>query len=108
MVFKIFHSFDNININDYVTTDLISTTCNNGFKIIGKRFKLNEVKHLFFNSIMNIWNFLPAQVVNSITIESFKKKLDKHFASIHKIEYLICVLTFICLFIYLIFFFNSF
>ena len=40
-VFKMFHGFDNVNINDYVTTDLTSTTRNNGFKIISKRFRLN-------------------------------------------------------------------
>ena len=86
---KIFHGFDNININDYVTTDLTSTTRNNGFKIIGKRFRSNEAKHFFFNRIVNIWNFLPAQIVNSITIESFKKNLDKHLTSVHQIECLI-------------------
>ena len=48
-VFKIFRGFDNININDFVTTDLTSTTCNNGFKIIGKRFRLNKAKKNFFN-----------------------------------------------------------
>ena len=71
-IFKIFHGFD-ININDYVTTDLTSTTSNNDFKIIGKCFRSNEVKHLFFNRIVNIWNYLPTQIVNSITIELFKK-----------------------------------
>ena len=33
-VFKIFRGFDNISINDYVTTDLTRTTRNNGFKIM--------------------------------------------------------------------------
>ena len=37
-VFKNFLGFDNISINDYVTTDLTSTTCNHGFKIISKIF----------------------------------------------------------------------
>ena len=46
-VFRIVHCFHIININDYVTTDLTSTTRNNGFKIIGKRFRSNEVKSLF-------------------------------------------------------------
>ena len=74
--FLIFHGFDNININDYVTTDLTSSPRNYGFKIIGKRFRSNEAKHFFFNRIVNVWNSLPIQIVNSITIESFKKKLD--------------------------------
>ena len=80
MVFTIFHGFDNININEYVTTDLTSTTRNNGFKPIGKNFS-------FFNRIVNVWNSLPSQIVNSITIESIEKKLDKHLASVHQIEY---------------------
>ena len=87
-VLKIFCGLDN-DIIDYVITDLTSTTHNNGFKIIGKRFRSNEDKHFFFNRIVNIWNSLPAQIVNSNTIESFKKKLDKHLASVHQIEYLV-------------------
>ena len=88
LVLKNFHGFDNISINYYVTTDLTSTTRNNCFKIIGNRFRSNEGKHFFFNKIVNIWNSLPAQIVNSITIESFKK-LDKHLASVHQINYFI-------------------
>ena len=42
-VFKIAHGFDNIN-----------TTRNNDFKIIGKRIRSNEAKHIFFNRIVNI------------------------------------------------------
>ena len=44
-VFKIFHGFDNIHVDYYVATDLTDTTPNNGFKIIGKRFRSNEAKH---------------------------------------------------------------
>ena len=76
-----FFGFDNNCINDYVTTDHTNTTRNDGFKVIDKRFRLNEAKHyfvfVFFNRILNIWNSLPAQIVHSITIESFKKKLDQ-------------------------------
>ena len=72
-IFKNVHMCDNININDYISTDFTSTTRNNDFKITGKRFRLNEAKHFFFNRIVNIWNSLPAQIINSITIEYFKK-----------------------------------
>ena len=87
-MFIIFHGFDNNNIRDYVTTDLTSTTRNNCFKVIDKDLISNEAKH-FFNRIANILNSLPAQIVNSIIIESFKKKLDKHLASVYQIEYFI-------------------
>ena len=53
-VMKTFHVFHSININDYVTTDLTSTTRNNGFKIIVKRFKSNDAKNIFFNRIVNV------------------------------------------------------
>ena len=43
----IFHGFDNIDIIEYVTNDIKNTTRNNGFKIIGKRFRSNEAKHFF-------------------------------------------------------------
>ena len=72
-VFKMFRGIDNINIHDYITTDLITTTRKHDFKVIGKRFRSNEAKHFFFNRIVNIWNYLPAQLVNSNTTESFKK-----------------------------------
>ena len=57
-VFKYFHGFDNINMNGYITTDLTSTTRNNGFKIIGKRFRSNEAKHFYSSRIVNVWNSL--------------------------------------------------
>ena len=44
-VSNIFCYLDNININHVVSTDLTNTIRNNGFKIIGKRFKSNRGKH---------------------------------------------------------------
>ena len=87
-----FHSrncgFNIIGINDYVTTDHTNTTRNNGFNIIVKRFRSNEAKHFFFNRIVNIWNSLPTQIANNITIQSFtRKKFDKHLAIVHQMQY---------------------
>ena len=82
-VFENFYWLDNIYINDYLITDLTSTTRNNGFKIIGKGSRTNKAKHFFFNRIVYIWASLPTQTVKSKTIESFKrKKLDKNLASV--------------------------
>ena len=76
-VYKIFKGLDNINVNDYFTVDRSNATRNNGYKIIGKRFRTNESKHFFFNRVVNVWNSLPAHVVDSGTIETFKNRLDK-------------------------------
>ena len=86
-VFKMFQGFDNVNISDYLVVDRESNTRNNGFKIIGKSFRLEESKHFFFNRIVNVWNSLPAHVVSCNTIESFKNRLDKYLSNNPNITY---------------------
>ena len=86
-VYKIFKGFDNLNVNDYFTVDRTQTTRSNGYKIVGKRFTSNEAKHFFFNRIVNVWNGLPAQVVDSNTIETFKKRLDKYLENNPQLTY---------------------
>ena len=78
-LFKMFKGFMNMNPDNFITLDRSNFTRNNGFKIIGKRFKTNEAKHFFFNRVINIWNGLPSNVVDSGTIEIFKNRLDKYF-----------------------------
>ncbi len=85
-VYKIFRGFDNINVSDYFTIDRSNVTRSNGFKIIGKRFTSNEAKH-FFYSFVNIWNNLPAHVVNSNTTETFKNRLDKYLETNRQLTY---------------------
>ena len=80
-MFKMFHDLSNISINDYLTTDLTIITRSNGFMIMGKLFRSNEVKQFFFNRVVNIWNYLSAQIVKSNTIETFNNRLDKYLAS---------------------------
>ena len=86
-LFKMFHGLDNVNINDYVTVDSRSNTRSNGYKIAGKRFRSDEAKHFFFNRVVNVWNSLPALVVNSNTLETFKNRLNKHLTSNPQNEY---------------------
>ena len=64
---KIFKRFINLKPDDYSTFNCSSITCNNGFKIIGKRFITNKAKYFFFNLVVNIWNGLSQNVVNSST-----------------------------------------
>ena len=77
-VFKIFKGFSNLDSSKYFTIDHNNVTRNNGFKIIPRRFKSLEAKYFFFNRIVNIWNKLPSEIVNSNSIESFKNKVDKY------------------------------
>ncbi len=86
-VYKIFKGFDNINVNAYFTIDRSNVTRNNGFKIVGKRFTSIEAKHFFFNRVVNIWNGLPARVVDCNTIETFKNRLDKYLKNNPQLTY---------------------
>ena len=87
-VFKIFKGFDNINAEDYFTVDRSNITRKrNSFKIIGKRFLSNEAKHFFFNRVVNVWNYLPSNVVDSVTITTFKNRLDKFLDSNPQLKY---------------------
>ena len=77
-VFKIFEGYSNLNVNKYFNIDNSNTTRNNGCKIIHKRFKSHEAKYFFCNRVVNIWNKLPSEIVNSSSIPSFKNKIDKY------------------------------
>ena len=50
-------------------------------KLRGKRFKTDIAKHFFTNRIVDVWNKLPADVVNATTINEFKNRIDTLFTS---------------------------
>jgi len=77
-VFKIFKGYSNLDVNKYFVIDHSNFTRNNGCKIVGKRFQSLETKHFFFNRVVNIWNKLPSETVNSNLIETFKIKIGKY------------------------------
>ena len=57
-----------------------SKTRNNGVKLIVKHFNTSVTKHFYPIKITTTWNTLPNKVVTSITVNSFKNSLDKHWA----------------------------
>ena len=65
----------------YFTLDLSNYTRGNGCKIVGKAFNSHESKNHFFHRVVNTWNGLPRDVIDCITVDSFKCRLDKYFAS---------------------------
>ena len=79
--FKIIKGIDNVNCNKYFTIDRSNYTRGNGCKIIGKAFNSHESKNFFFNRVVNLWNGLPREVIDCNTVDSFKRRLDKHFAT---------------------------
>ncbi len=86
-VFKTFKGFVNVDVNDYFTFAQSRVTRGNGYKIASTRFSSQEAKHFFFNRLVNEWNSLPASVVESESVATFKNRLDKHLMSNSEIRY---------------------
>ena len=52
-------------------------TRSNGWKLELKRFNTSQCGNFFIYKIAPIWNRLPAEAVNSASVEQFKIELDK-------------------------------
>ena len=86
-MFKIIKGFHNINAEDYIIFDRSNITRCHTFKITDKRFTSNKAKRFFFNRFVNVWNSLPANVVDSKTIITFKNRLDKYLEANLQLKY---------------------
>ena len=82
-LFKILKGFDKIRVKDLFEFDTSNITRGHNFKLKKKRFYTDVAKFNFVNRVIDAWNSLPAVVVNSLTIDTFKKKLDHHFLELH-------------------------
>ena len=78
-VWKIMKGKENVDRASLFTLDTNGVTRNNGYKIVGKRFSLDITRNFFTYRVVEEWNKLPAEVVNSNTIETFKSRLDKFY-----------------------------
>ena len=80
-VYKLLNTYD----KDVATKLPIKETSTRGhnLKIFATTAKkLHPKHHSFHNRIANPWNSLPAEVVNSPTLNTFKSRLDRHWNSL--------------------------
>ena len=62
------------------TAVLETMTRSNGFKLWKRRFHLNSRKHFLMVRAVRRWNKLPPRVVESPSLEVFRRRLDKHLS----------------------------
>lgn len=80
-VYKVFNTYDEDVANKFVLQE--ANTRGHDFKIAAKTCKKLHPKHQSFHQrVVNPWNSLPAEVVNSPTLNTFKNRLDKHWAGL--------------------------
>ena len=75
-VCKILHSEDE-SLKALFYVDSTSITTGHKFKLKKPFVKDKVRKHFFSIRVINDWNSLPLGVVNAVSLDSFKTKLDK-------------------------------
>ena len=81
-VFKILRGFDNVDYRDIFQLSE-NRTRNHGYKLELKRYQRDLCGNFFTYSICGAWNSLPAEVVNSNSVDQFKSRLDPVLKSGH-------------------------
>ena len=74
--FKMLKGVNNIDYR-HLFTFSNNQTRSNGWKLELKRFNTSQCGNFFTYKIAPIWNRLPAEAVNSASVEQFKIELDK-------------------------------
>ena len=54
-------------------------TSTNGNTLYGQRCNTETFKHSYFNRLVPIWNNLPIQIRNSMSLPEFKAKIKEHY-----------------------------
>ena len=77
-VFKWYRGYNKGDVNRILRVSNQDRTRNNGFKIDKYRYKKEIGRNWFSNRVVDEWNGLNSQVISARTIESFKRRLDRH------------------------------
>jgi len=78
-VFKIVHDFYHLEAAVKLNFNTFSITRGNKYKLQTFSCHYNIRKYSFSSRVVNMWNSLPTDVVETDTINTFKNRLDKYW-----------------------------
>ena len=81
--FKIIKGIDNVDVNKYFSFNN-NVTRNNGYKLKAMKFQTNVLGNFYTYRVVNLWNKLPANVIEAETLGAFRNRLDKVFPDLWK------------------------
>ena len=66
----------------YIARNMIRSTRGNSLKLLKPRHCLNVRGNYFANRVVNLRNSHPDNVITAPSVDSFKRRLDKHWAAL--------------------------
>lgn len=77
--FKILNAFYNVpRLQDMFSLANTTNLRGHSKKLYHNKFKQNPRRHFLTNRVVESWNSLPSDVVNAVSVNTFKNKLDDH------------------------------
>ena len=77
--YKILHNIGILDKDKLFTTAQYQATRCHPYKLFKRRLRLNLWANTFSNRVINTWNDLSANVVNTPSVNAFKNRLNKHW-----------------------------
>lgn len=76
-VFKLIKGFSNVDYNQFFQLVDNNRTRGHRYKLVKNRCRTELRKRFFSQRVIDVWNKLPSEVVESDSVNSFKNRLDK-------------------------------
>ena len=86
-VYKIFASYNNVEIEKYSIVDRGRVSRGHNKKIKKKPCHIDKRKYSFSNKVVNFWNDLPQEIVDIDYLVKFKRGLDRYMDGLGIIWY---------------------
>ena len=78
-VYKYTHQLYDVDTTEMLPMSTQSVTRGHNLKLVKNRSRLNIRANFFSQKVVNLWNNLTNDTVNSYSINTFKNRLDKEW-----------------------------